>query len=619
MQAGAHLVLAVTLLVVGSGLIAAAPRFRMVDAGADGGPVFGVWPLLVVLAVTPAVLAVILVLVGQRAAVLALVAAVASAAPGRLVLDLWLASAPWAAHRPELWVPAGIGPARAGPAPWLLVAGQGCLVLAGLFAVAESGRSRGEHGFIPGPDGSRVSPLVLPAAVGCAVAAGVGLLAAPFRSAEPRLVARSVLEVPVPAAAGGFALAAALVLAAGLAASAPDHRVVVAGLAGTSLAVLGVALPRVAVPALAPGLGIAPGPVLSVAGALGLAGLARQVSVRGWSGDRLRPEPTLPRPVLATGLRRSAGLLCLLSGGCAMMAFFADPLRLAEDLRQPRLPTAGLLLCTGAVLAVAGWVTAMHQTGRLIRPALGVVAMAMPMAAAEHLTAVLGVLDVPGVDAGPGWWLACAAVLTALAGALAAAVCGGFERDDVDLTERPFGGPTAPASAAAAVLALPAFLLPLVDGAGRGVTGVIQAPFGLPAWALLGGLAVTVGVALLGPRCRPIPAAVIYTGGCVLLMLRLARIPFGPRPLPTAGLAEGTWATLLCLVLLLVAATVAVRAGQEDVERSAALRVRPPGLIAPPVRPRTVLRPGRSTRPTAVPGTTSRDSAADGEGQHTPA
>jgi hypothetical protein len=55
---------------------------------------------------------------------------------------------------------------------------------------------------------------------------------------------------------------------------------------------------------------------------------------------------------------------------------------------------------------------------------------------------------------------------------------------------------------------------------------------------------------------------VLYTGACVLLVLRLARVPFGPRPLPTAGLAEGAWASVLCLLLLLAAATIAVHTAQ---------------------------------------------------------
>jgi hypothetical protein len=268
------------------------------------------------------------------------------------------------------------------------------------------------------------------------------------------------------------------------------------------------------------------------------------------------------RPLLAEGTRVLAGLLCLVSGGCGVSAFFLHPLRLPGDLVQPRIPPTGLLLCTGLVVAAVGWIVAMPRRGPLLRPALAVVATAMPMAAAEYVAAVSGVLDLPGVEAGLGAWFAAGAVLTALAGASLAVISGGFERDDVDLTGRSFSGPTAPVAAGAAVLAVPAYALPLVNGTGRGVTGVIQAPFGLPSWALLTAMAVTVGVGLLGPRCRPVPAAVLYTGACVLLVLRLARVPFGPRPLPTTGLAEGAWATVLCLLLLLAAATIAVHTAQ---------------------------------------------------------
>jgi hypothetical protein len=124
------------------------------------------------------------------------------------------------------------------------------------------------------------------------------------------------------------------------------------------------------------------------------------------------------RPLLAEGTRVLDGLLCLVSGGCAISAFFLHPLRLTAGLAQPRIPTTGLLLCTGLVVASTGWLTAMPRHGRMLRPALAVVAVAMPVAAAEYIAAVAGVLDLKGVDAGVGAWFAAAAVLTALTGAL---------------------------------------------------------------------------------------------------------------------------------------------------------------------------------------------------------
>lgn len=572
MGAGAYLVLTSTLLAAGSVLAVIAPRYPMVARSAGtpsgaagqavGGPAFGVWPLLVVLAVIPAVLAVILLLAHQREAALALVAVGGLLAGCRFVADLALVISPVTAERAELWAPHGIDPVRAGPGVWLLLAGQLCTAGAGAFALAEAARRQDGHGFDGSPGPTRATRPVMPIAVSFAVLAGAGLLAAPWHSSDPYLSARSAFDAPPSVSLGGFALAAGVVLAAGLAGASPDHRVTVAGLVAAALAVVGIALPRVVVAALAPDLGVAPGPVVSLSAAVGLAASARWISVRAWSGTSAGVERVWSRPLLAEGTRVLAGLLCLLSGTCAVLAFFLHPLRLSGELAQPRIPTTGLLLCTGFVLAAVGWGTAMPRRGPLLRPALAVVAMAMPVAAAEYIAAVAGVLEVPGVDAGLGSWFAGAAVLTAVAGASLAVVSGGFERDDVDLTGCSFSGPTAPVAAGAAVLAVPAYALPLVNGTGRGVTGVIQAPFGLPSWALLAAMAVTVGVGLLGPRCRPAPGAVLYTGACVLLVLRLARVLFGPRPLPTTGLAEGAWATVLCLLLLLAAATIAAHTAQ---------------------------------------------------------
>jgi hypothetical protein len=560
-SAGAYLAFAVILLFVGTGLVVIAPR-RPIVRPALGGPAADVWPMLVVLALTPALLAVVLLLVRQRPAALGLVAVGGLVAACRFVADLALLVSPLAAARVELWVPHGIEAVRPGPGLWLLLAGQLCTAAAGAFALAESARCQGGYGFAEPPVPPWATRPVMPIAVSFAVVAGAGLLAAPVRSSNPYVSARSAFDAPVPVSLGAFALAAGIVLAVGLAGSSQDHRVTVAGLAGGALAVVSIALPRVVVAALAPGLGVAAGPAVALLGAAGLAASARWVTVRAWSGTPSRVQQTWSRALLAEGTRVLGGLLCLVSGSCAVFGFFLHPLRLTGDLPQPRIPTTGLLLCTGLVVAVAGWLTATPRYGRMLRPALAVVAMAMPIAAAEYTADVAEVLDLPGVDSGVGSWFAAAAGLTALAGALLGVVSGGFERDDVDLSGRSFSGPTAPVSAGAAVLAVPAFGLPLVNGTGRGVTGVIQGPIGLPSWALLAAMLVTVGIGLLGPRCRPVPAAVLYTGGCVLLVLRLARVPFGPRPLPASGLAEGAWASVLCLLLMLAGATIAVHKAQ---------------------------------------------------------
>jgi len=599
----------------GALLLAAGPRYPVAIAtdGAVVGPVFGIWPLLAVLAVVPAVVSVMLLMVRQRAPGLALIASVGAVSVGQLLLTAQLLLDPVRAARAELVAPTGVGELRPGLGGWLLLAGQVATALAGLAAAREASALRGERSMDEPAYGPRTPPGAMLLGVGCAVLAGVGVLAAPYVSADPWLVPRSVLDAPVWAAAGGFALAIGIALAVVLACSTPDPRVSIGGLVGVSIGVLGVVAPRVTVAALAGdhGLRVALGPVLGTLGGLGLALLAAWVGYRGrrlaygspgvaggvahgrngypvltggtlldgigaaagpggfdapggtgalarlgGAVDRLAGSPAA---VLAVRCRLAGAALATLAGGAAVAAALTEPLRLAPDLPHPQLATRWLLLAAGAVLVPLGLVTASRVLGPRVRPALAVVLVTVPMAAGEPLAAVLGVLGLDGVSAGPGLWLTLLAVSVAGTAALAVVLAGGFERDEVDLTRTPYEGPLAAASAAAAVLTVPAFWLPLVDGAGWGTTGVLQPPFGLASWGLLAGFAVTMGALLIGPRCRPGPAMVLYGGVFAVLVFRAARLAVTPGLVPGNGLGEGAWATGLCLALVVVAAVLVPR------------------------------------------------------------
>jgi hypothetical protein len=428
--------------------------------------------------------------------------------------------------------------------------------------------------------------------VGCAVLTGAGVLAAPYVSTDPWLVPRSVLDAPVWAAAGGFALAIGIALAVVLACSTPDPRVSIGGLVGVAVGVLGVVAPRVTVAALGGehGLRVALGPVLGLLGTLGLGLLAVWVGYRGRRAayaapgavnghavltgasvfldgtgalarlggavDRLAGPPA---EVLAVRCRLAGAALATLAAGASIAAALTEPLRLAPDLPHPQLATRWLLLAAGAILVPLALGTASRSLGPKVRPALALVLVTVPMAAGEPLAAVLGVLGLDGVGAGPGLWLTLLAVTLAGAAALAVVLAGGFERDEVELSRTPYEGPLAAASAAAAVLTVPAFWLPLVDGAGWGTTGVLQPPFGLASWGLLAGFAVTMGALLIGPRCRPGQAMVLYGGVFAVLVFRTSRLAVTPGLVPGNGLGEGAWATGLCLLLVVVAAVLVPR------------------------------------------------------------
>jgi hypothetical protein len=590
-------------IALGALLIAAGPRYPVAIAG-DGaaiGPAFGVWPLLAVLAVVPAVVSVMLLLVRQRAPGLALVASVGAVSVGQVLLTVQLLLDPVRAARAELVAPAGAGELRPGLGGWLLLAGQLLTVLGGLAAAREAGALRGERSMAEPAIGPRTPPGALLFGVGCAVLADLGVLAAPYISVNPWLVPRSVLDAPVWAAAGGFALAIGIALAVVLACSTPDPRVSVGGLVGAALGVLGVVAPRVTVAALAgpEGLRVALGPALGVLGALGLGLLACWVGYRGrrsagrtaltggltpmdggdgpgalarlgGAADRLAG---VSAAALAVRCRLAGAGLAVLAGGCAVAAGLTEPLRLAADLPHPQLTGRWMLLAAGVLLLPLGVLTGTRRLGPTVRPALAVVLVVVPLAAGDPLAAVLAVIGFPGVKAGVGLGLTLLTVVLAGAAALAVVLAGGFERDEVDLTRTPYEGPLPAAAAAAAVLAVPAFWLPLLDGVGWGATGVLQPPFGLPSWALLSGFAVTVGAVLIGPRCRPARAVALFAGVVTVLVFRVLRLAVTPGPGVGDGVGEGAWASGLCLVLVLVAGVFVLRGRPKVVpgaDRSAA-------------------------------------------------
>jgi len=266
----------------------------------------------------------------------------------------------------------------------------------------------------------------------------------------------------------------------------------------------------------------------------------------------------------AAALARRWGLvgawLAVLAGGCAAGSGLTEPLRLAADLPHPQLPTRWLPVVAGAVLVTLGLVATTRPLGSAIRPVLAVALVTVPMVAGEPLGELLDVLGLDGVTAGPALGLLLAAVALVVASAVCLVLAGGFDRDDADLTPVPYEGPLAAAGAASAVLAFPAFWLPLLDGAGWGVTGVLQPPFGLGSWGLSAAFTVIAGALLVVPRCRAPQALALLGGTVVVLACRLMRPVLTPGRLPDGGLGAGFWASTLCLLVVLVTAVFAVRA-----------------------------------------------------------
>ena len=505
------------------------------------------------------------------AASLAAPAAVGFLGLGGLLVDLTLLVDPVAAARPDV-LPSGTSTLPAPLAVALLVADAALLLVAVLAARGLRVLARA-HG--PGVFGEqRAGAFVRP--VAGAVVAAVGLAAAPFTvlGGASGFAPHSVLDTAFPAGAGIALLALTVVLLAAL----PGLAVGAGGSDETGLRVrravhtaLGAGVVAGVAPVLAAavardGLAVSPGAVLAVAGGLLLIGVPARTAV-------LRS--------------RAAGVLALLTAVAALFGALLPSTTVTTT--APIATGAGLLLLPAAVVLAVPAVLVVVGTPRLVvraRPTLSVAWLTVPFAAGPALDVVLaatdgsapvvgpfGAVGVPtsAVGIGPGGWAVVGALVLAVLTAVLAVGAGFAERRDVSggwspLGNRPADGtdtvepdPTMlPMCALAAVLAVPGFGGPLAREtvAANAAGGAWQNP-GATAWGSLAGVVGVAIAVLLAPRARPARALALLGAAGALLVVRLSALVLTP-PRAGEGVGIGTWAAVVCLVVTLGAAAVAV-------------------------------------------------------------
>ncbi|MGH4027132.1 MAG: hypothetical protein ACRDRV_21385, partial [Pseudonocardiaceae bacterium] len=267
----------------------------------------------------------------------------------------------------------------------------------------------------------------------------------------------------------------------------------------------------------------------------------------------------------------------LLAAGLAAAGALAPALRVPAGTVEPVLAQGRLLFPAAFVLAALGAVLLWSASAAaVVRPALSVAWVVGPLAALALLDPVLTAGDVPGVRLGAGSWCAAAVIVVAAAAGVCAALAGGVERDDVDLSalaERGIDRPLQLCGAAAALLAVPALALPLARAEGYQLTAIV--PGGLSAgvsgtalsgtgaqlssWGLLAGLAAVVLATTVAPRCRPTRAVALLAGSGLLVIVRLAEFPLVAARIEGAVPAAGTWFSLGVLVSLALGVGLAVR------------------------------------------------------------
>ncbi|MEU3621606.1 hypothetical protein BS329_21800 [Amycolatopsis coloradensis] len=551
----------------------------LLPAVRGGSPGFAAGPLLVVLALAPAVAVVYALVTGRPGLTAGLVLGLTALAPGRLLLDLQLLADGSLAARPELFLADRLlALPPAGPGLWPLVGGHLLTLAAGAFA---AGTARDEAELAGELDGRRRWRLLGPV---LGVVGGIGLLLAPLGSGNAYLLAKNAFEGPTVAMAGYLLLAALLPLTVLVAVSSPSAGVGKGGFAGAGLAALAVGVPPVAAGLVVDRLSVAPGSVLVTVAGLALLGLAFtrfdvEEAGEAATGD-LAGEARLP------GLfwwRLATGGLALLAAAAAVAGALTPVLKANGPTPVPETPARWLLLGAAVALAVPALFVFVPRLSPFARGVVAATWAGVVLAGAGVLSAALSVtedkavdpalfgVDLPlpspdkvGYSAGPGvTWTFVALALAAVA-ALAAVITGVVERDvtddaamDTGLDGSRANGTVLSPVVAAAVLAIAAFGTPVFIAPGYTAPG-LWSDFGAASWGLLGALAVVLGLYALVVRSRPIAAAAALAGAALVLGLRAAELPLVGSEYEGASAGIGFWLALGAAVVSLVAGVMAV-------------------------------------------------------------
>jgi hypothetical protein len=558
---------ALAVAVAGGLLLAVGPLLPVADPAAPAG--FASGPLLFVLGLLPAGVAVALAARGSASAVAGVLFAAALFAPGRALADAQLAVEGSAAARPELVLPPALQHLHGGPGLWLLLAGHVLTLVAGVLATGvgdagEPGLSTSER-----RPGSYQGPVLI--ALGLGAVAAIGLVAAPFTSTSPFLLARGALDSPVLQLVGGLLIAVAVPLAATIAVTSADSAVAKGWLLGSATAVLAVALPRVASGLAVDGVGPTWGPYAAVLAALALIGFGlvtdRTVTagMDTSAGDGALEPADLNLPAQSR-LHLAAGVAGLLAAGAALVGADTALFVLPADLPHTVDVAGRLLIPAAALVGSCAIGLLVPRAASAVRPAFAVGCVAVLLAGTNAFDTALTATQIDGVRIGPGFWASGLAMLAAVAGASCAGLAGGVERDDVDLTSVAWQPMVLVPGVVAALLAFGAFGLPVLRADGYTSPGLLT-DFRFASWGLVFGLVAVVASALLAPICRPQRAAALLLGAAGVVLVRVLALPLDRAMAPNAGAGPGFLIAVACLVALLVAAGMAALLARRAADR----------------------------------------------------
>jgi hypothetical protein len=541
-----------TVAGVGQGLVAGSPA-----AGFSSGF------LLVVLAVAPAAAAVLFVLFGRAMVGAGVLTGAALLAPGLALVDAQFLVDALQAARPEVLVPTSLAALTPSAGAYLVLAGHIAAGVAGLLAAGRAGADSDSDYFAALDSTASVSRRG--AAMGWALAAATisiaGLFFPPFRSDNAFLLGHDLVDSPALVRYGGILLALTLLIG-GVAAAANARPPVARGMAvGLLLALAWLALPQVFAVAAIDWLHFERGGgLLTLVPIVVLVGILFVLR-----GDREPAEPA-ELDLENSPLHLVTGVLGVLTG-VAAIAGAIGALVVVEGGDQPESYANRQLVPAGIVVIVLGAALFTKWAGA-VRPAFVVSLGAVAVVGLASLDSAFTGTTIPGtafnmpivtaeVHVGAGVWFAVAAIVLAAFSAVAAAVAGGAERDDVDLSERKLNTRVAIPVGAAILLAVGAFAFPMIVAPDFAAPGIFS-EFRLASWGLLIGFAAVAGAAAVAAFARPKRAAALLFGGAVVVGVHLLELPMTGDRVADAAAGQGTWLSLACLVALVAGAMTAM-------------------------------------------------------------
>jgi hypothetical protein len=470
------------------------------------------------------------------------------------------------------------------------------------LAFGESGRVAGGLGSATGRLGSAAGesgrtsggyqgPVLI--ALGLGVVVALGLMAVPFTSSTPFVLANGVLDAPIMALAGGLLIAVAAPLAAAVAVTSADPGAARGWLLGGQAVVLAIALPRVVSGLAVNGLHPNWGPYVAVVAALLLVALglfAERVIRPAPDDDTDTAEPADLQLPGQSRLHVATGVLGLLAAGAALVGADTNLYVLSADLPHNTAVAGRLLVPAAVLIGVCAIGMLIPRWAFVVRPAFAVGWVSVLLAGFSAVDTAMTATQIDGVRLGIGTWATGLAMLAALAAACTAGLAGGVERDDVDLTELSWRPQVLVPAAAAAALAIGTFGLPVLQANGFTPPG-LWSDFRFASWGLVFSLVAVLTAALLAPICRPARAVGLLLGAAGLVLVRLLSLPLDRSTVPGTGAGPGMLFAVACLVALIVAAGMAGwlahgdRVKREAAKRAAAKRTAGKRAAAKPVRP----------------------------------